>query len=64
MHTFLYNYNNVLIRINFYMFLTSLAHPQGVHSCIKQPLGLIILSNMRNCRYVLLRTDYRSGYVH
>ena len=31
------------------MFLASLAQPQGVHSCIKQPLDLIILSNMWNC---------------
>ena len=50
MHIFIYNYNNILISINFYMFLTSLAHPQGVNSHIKEPLDLNILSNMRNCR--------------
>ena len=32
------------------MLLASLAHPQGVHSCIKHPLNLIILSDMWNCR--------------
>ena len=31
------------------MFLASLAHPLGVHSCIKQPLDLVILSSMWNC---------------
>lgn len=44
-----YNCNNIVIRINFYMFLASVAHPQGVRSCIKQSLDLIILSNMWNC---------------
>jgi len=48
-HIFRYNYNNIVICTNLYMFLASVAHPQGVRSCIKQPLGLIILSNMWNC---------------
>jgi hypothetical protein len=46
MHTFRYDYNYIVIRINFYMFVASMAHPQGVYSCIKQPLDLIILSSM------------------
>jgi hypothetical protein len=41
-HTLRYNYNNVLIYINRYMFRPSLAHQQGVRSCMQQQLDLII----------------------
>jgi len=50
MHKLLYNCNNVSININSYMFRASLAHHQGVNSCIIQPLDLIIISNTWNGR--------------
>jgi len=50
MHTFLYNYNNVSVHINSYMFRASLAHDQGFHSCIIQSLDIIIICNMWNDR--------------
>jgi hypothetical protein len=46
MCTLRYNYNNVFIHANSYMFPTSLAHNQGVQRCIKH---LIINSSMWNC---------------
>lgn len=40
MLSFRYNYNNVLIYINFYIFRSSLAHKQLVYSCMKQSTSL------------------------
>ena len=50
MHTLIYNFNNVLIYKNCYMFRSSLVHHQGVCSCIKHTFDLIIISSMWNCR--------------
>ena len=49
MYTLRYNYNNVFIHINSYMFSASLPHHQRVHRCLKQFLHLIIISSMRKC---------------
>jgi len=49
MYTLRYNYNNVFIHVNYYMFPASLAHHQGEHRCIKQSLHHIIISSMWNC---------------
>jgi len=49
MHTLRYNYNDVSVHINSYMFRPSLAHHQRVHSFRKQSLDLIIISNAWNC---------------
>jgi hypothetical protein len=49
MYTLCYNYNNVFIHVNSYIFPGSLAHHQGVQRCIKQSLHLIITSSMWNC---------------
>jgi len=40
MHTLPYNYNNVLMYINSYMFRCPLANLQGVHSRLKQLLAI------------------------
>jgi len=48
MLTLRYYYNNVLAHINSYVFRASLAHHQGVHSCITQRLDLIIICNTWN----------------
>jgi hypothetical protein len=35
------------------MFRPSLAHHQGVHSCIEQSQGHIIISNIRSCDEII-----------
>ena len=44
MHPLHYNYSNVFMYINRYMFLASLAHHHAVHSYMKHQLGLFIIS--------------------
>jgi len=64
MHTFPYNYNYIVIRINFYTCLASLAHPQGVHICIKKPVSYYYPLQYVELLFIFLCVSYRVGYVH
>jgi hypothetical protein len=46
MHTFRYNYNNVLIYVNLYVFRATLVYHQGLYGCIKKSLDRIIISSI------------------
>lgn len=62
-HTLRYNYSNVLIYVNFYMFRASLPHHQGVHNYINNHQTL-----SPSPKYGIVEVHqhmiYRDGYVH
>lgn len=48
-HTLCYNYSNILTYTSSCIFQASMAYHQRVHSCTKQSVHLIIISNLRDC---------------